>query len=66
MMEIRVISLENDILIENLRENAVGKVCLLVVEDFDSQVPCLKTENDVKLCLSTWLTLCPNMDERWS
>ena len=37
-----VLSLENDILIENKRENAVGKVCLLVVEDFDIQVPCLK------------------------
>ena len=40
------------------------KVCLLVVEDFDSLVPCLKTENDVKLCLSTWVTLCPNTAER--
>ena len=24
----------------------------------------LKTENDFKLCLSTWVTLCPNMAER--
>ena len=40
----------------------VGKVHLLVVEDFDCLVPCLKAENDV----STWVTLyvCPNMDER--
>ena len=45
-------------------EIAVGKVCLLVVEDFDSLVPCLKPENDVKLCLRTWVTLCPNMVER--
>ena len=45
-------------------EIAVGKVCLLIEEDFDSLVPCLKTENDVKLCLSTWVTLCPNMAER--
>ena len=35
-------SLENDIFIENKRENAVGKVCLLVVEYYDSLVPCLK------------------------
>ena len=35
-------------------------MCLLVVEDFDSLVPCLKIENDVKLCLSTWVTLCLN------
>ena len=26
-------SLENDIFIENKRENAIGKVCLLVMED---------------------------------
>ena len=39
-------------------------MCPLVVEDFDSLVPCLKTENDVKLCLSTWVTLCLNMAER--
>ena len=31
---------------------------------FDSLVPCLKNENDVKLCLSTVVTLCPNMAER--
>ena len=43
--------------------NCLGKVCLLVVEDFDSLTPCLKTENDVKLCLSTWVTLCLNMVE---
>ena len=39
-------------------------MCLLVVEDFDSLDPCLKTENDVKFCLSTWVTLCPNMAEK--
>ena len=44
--------------------NINEKGCLLVVEDFDSLVPCLKTENDVKLCLRTWVTLCPNMVER--
>ena len=49
---------------ENKREIAVGNVCLLIVEDVDSLVPCLKTEKDVKLCISTWATLCPNMDER--
>ena len=53
-------SIKNDIFIENKWEIAVGKVCLLVVKDFDSLVPCLKTENDVKLCISTWVTLCPN------
>ena len=40
------------------------KVCLLVVEGFGSLVPYVKSENDVKLCLSTWVTLCPNMAER--
>ena len=34
-------------------------MCLLVLEYVDSLVPCLKTENDVKICLSTWVTLCP-------
>ena len=43
---------------------AVGKVCLLVVVEFGSLDPCLKTENDIKLCLSTWVTLCPNMAEK--
>ena len=38
--------------------------CLLVVEVFGSLVPYVKTENDIKLCLSTWVTLCPNMAER--
>ena len=38
-------------------------MCLLV-EGFGSLVPCVKTEDDVKLCLSTWVTLCPNMAER--
>ena len=28
------------------------------------KVLCVKTENDVKHCLSTWVTLCPNMAER--
>ena len=40
------------------------KVCQLVVEGFGGLVPCVKTESDVKLCLSTWVTLCPNMAER--
>ena len=35
--------------------NCHWKVCLLVVEYFDSLVPYVKTENDVKLCLSTWM-----------
>ena len=39
-------------------------VCLFCPEDFDSLIPCLKTENDVKPRLSTWVTLCPNMAER--
>ena len=39
-------------------------MCPLAVEDFGSLVPCVKTENDVKLCLSTWVTLCPNMAVR--
>ena len=39
-------------------------MCLLVVEGFGNLVPCLKTENDVILCLSTWVTLCPNMAEK--
>ena len=55
--------IKNDIFIENKWEIADGKVCLLAVEDFDNLVPCLKTENDVKLCLSTCVTLCPNMTE---
>ena len=33
-----LLSLQNDIFIENKRENAIGKVCLLVVEYFDSPV----------------------------
>ena len=41
---------------------AVGKVCLLAVEEFGSLVPCFKTENDIKndiiLCLSTWVIWC--------
>ena len=45
--------IKNDIFIENKRMIAVVKVCLLVVEDFDSLMPCLITEYDVKLCLST-------------
>ena len=53
--------IKNYIFIENKREIAFGKVCLLVVEGFDILGPCLKTENDVKLCLRTWVTLCPNM-----
>ena len=52
------------IISENKGDIAVGKVCLLVAEDFDSLVPCLNTENDIELCLSTWVTLCPNMAER--
>ena len=36
--------IKNDIFIENKRMIAVVKVCLLVVEDFDSLVPCLITE----------------------
>ena len=56
--------IKNGIFIENKWEIAIGKVCLLVVEDFGRLVPCIKTENDVKLCLSTWVTLCPNMAER--
>ena len=32
--------IKNDIFIENKWEIAIGKVCLLVVEDFDSLVPC--------------------------
>ena len=44
--------IKNYVFIENKYEIAVGKVCLLVGEDFDSLVPCLKTENDVKFCLS--------------
>ena len=39
-------------------------MCLLVVEGFGSQVPCVKTENDVILYLSTWVTVCQNMAER--
>ena len=39
-------------------------MCLLVAEGFGRLVPSVKTENDVKLCLSTWVTLCPNMAER--
>ena len=35
-----------DIFIENRIENAIGKVCLFVVEAFDSLVPCLKNETD--------------------
>ena len=46
-----------------IKEIAVGKVCLLVVEGFGILVPCVKTENDVKLC-RIWVTLCPNMAER--
>ena len=46
-----------------IKEIAVGKVCLLVVEGFGSLFPCLKTENDVKLCRKC-VTLCPNMAER--
>ena len=56
--------IKNDIFIEIKSEIAVGKVCLLVVEDFDSLVPCLKIENDVKLCLRTWGTLCLKIAER--
>ena len=52
--------IKNDIFIEI----AVGKVCLLVVEDFGSLLPCLKIENDVKLCFSTWVKFCLNMAER--
>ena len=52
--------IKNNIFIENKWEIAVGKECLLV----DSLVPCFKTENDIKFCLSTWVTLCPNMAER--
>ena len=55
----RYISLKY-VLIENKLEIAVGKVCLC----FGSLVPYVKAENDVKLCLSTWVTLCPNMAER--
>ena len=36
----------------------------LFVEGLGSLVLCVKTENDVKLCLSTWVTLYPNMAER--
>ena len=39
-------------------------MCLLVVEGFGRLVPFVKAENDVKLCLSIWVTLCPNMAER--
>ena len=35
------------------------------MKDFDSLVSCLKTENDINLCFSTWVTLCPNMAERY-
>ena len=56
--------IKSDIFIENKWEIAVGKVCLLVVEDFDSLVSCLKTENDVKHRLGTWVTLFPNKAER--
>ena len=42
----------------------VGKACLQVVEGFDILVPGLRAKNDVKLCLNTSVTLCPNMDER--
>ena len=41
----------------NCRWKSVSACC-------DSLVPCLMTRNDAKLCLSTWVTLCPNMAER--
>ena len=56
MMRIRRYISLNDIFLENKWEIAAGKVCLLVVEDFDSLVRCLKTENDVKFYLSIWVT----------
>ena len=66
MMRIRCFNIYhyNDIFIGHKCEIAVGKVCLLVVEDFDSLDPCLKTENYVKFCLTTCVSLCPNMAER--
>ena len=58
----RFISLRNMFSLK-IKEIAVGKVCLLVVDGFGSLVHCVKTENDVKLC-HTWVTLCPNIAER--
>ena len=52
-------------------------VCVVINHDADSRhislkmifslkinEKCIKTENDIKLCLSTWVTLCPYMAER--
>ena len=53
------------ILLRNMFSLKINKKLPLdVVEGFGSLVPCVKTENDVKLCLSTLVTLCPNMAER--
>ena len=66
----KIIKIHRYILLKNMfplkmnKKIAVGKVCLLVVEGFGSLVLCVKTENDVILCLSTWITLYPNMAER--
>ena len=38
-------------------------MCLLVVKGFGGLVACVNTENDAILCLSTWVTLCPNISE---
>ena len=65
MMRIRhYILLKNMFSLKINKKLPLGKVCLLVVEGFGNLVPYVKTENDVKLCLSTWVTLCPNMAER--
>ena len=55
--------IKDDIFIESQCEIAVVKVCLLVVEDFDSLVPCLKLKMTSSF-VSAWVTLCPNMTER--
>ena len=47
------------VLIEN-KWKSVSACC----GKFGSLVSCLKTENEVKSCLSAWVTLCPNMAER--